>query len=66
MRFRADVSHETMIYGVLTPLCILLDFVTLLELTTGGVDIIASGIANRRLDASRGESALQVLNLMDR
>lgn len=37
----------------------------LLELTTGSIDIIASGIANGRLDAMHGKAALKSLHLLD-
>ena len=60
----SDVSHETF-WGA-TPLCVLLDLETLLQLTAGGINIIAARITDRGLDATRLKAALKILNLMNR
>ena len=52
--------------GGQTPLCVLLDLEALLQLTAGGINIIAARIADRGLDATRLKAALKVLNLMNR
>lgn len=49
-----------------SPLRVLLDLETLLQLTAGRVDIVAAGITDRGLDASRLKTALKIFNLMDR
>ena len=53
-------------YGAQTPLCVLLDLETLLQLTTGGINIIAARITDRGLDATRLKAALKILDLMNR
>ena len=53
-------------YGAQTPLCVLLDLETLLQLTAGGIDIIAARITDRGLDATRLKATLKILNLMNR
>ena len=53
-------------YGGQTPLCVLLDLEALLQLTAGGINIIAARIADRGLDATRLKAALKILNLMNR
>lgn len=53
-------------YGVQTPLCVLLDLETLLQLTAGGINIIAARITDRGLDATRLKAALKILDLMNR
>ncbi len=40
-------------YGAQTPLCVLLDLETLLQLTACGINIIAARITDRGLDATR-------------
>ena len=59
-----DVSHETF-WGA-TPLCVLLDLETLLQLTASGINIIAARITDRGLDATRLKAALKILDLMNR
>lgn len=59
-----DVSHETF-WGA-TPLCVLLNFEALLQLSAGGVNIIAARITDRGLDATRLKAALKILDLMNR
>lgn len=59
-----DVSHETF-WGA-TPLCVFLNFEALLQLSAGGVNIIAARITDRGLDATRLKAALKILNLMNR
>ena len=58
-----DVSHET--FG-LTPLRVLLNLEALLELAAGSINIIASRIANRGLDATGLKTTLEIFNLMNR
>lgn len=53
-------------YGVQTPLCVLLDLETLLQLTASGINIIAARITDRGLDATRLKAALKILDLMNR
>lgn len=53
-------------YGAQTPLCVLLDLETLLQLTAGGINIIAARITDRGLDATRLKAALKILDLMNR
>lgn len=60
----SDVSHET--FWSATPLCALLNFEALLQLTAGGINIIAARITDRGLDATRLKAALKILNLMNR
>ena len=59
-----DVSHETFV-GV-SPLCVLLNLEALLQLTTGRVDVVAAGIADRGLDAAGLKTTLKVFDLMNR
>lgn len=49
-----------------SPLCVLFDLETLLQLTAGRVDIVAARITDRGLDAARLKTALKIFNLMDR
>lgn len=60
----SDVSHETF-WGA-TPLCVLLNFEALLQLSTSGVNIIATGVTNRGLNAAGFKTTLKILNLMNR
>lgn len=53
-------------YGAQTPLCVLLYLETLLQLTAGGINIIAARITDRGLDATRLKAALKILNHMNR
>ena len=53
-------------YGAQTPLCVLLDLETLLQLTAGGINIIAARITDRGLDATRLKAVLKILDLMNR
>ena len=59
-----DVSHET--YWGATPLCVLLNFEALLQLSTSGVNIVTTGVTNRGLDATGLKTTLKILNLMNR
>ena len=59
-----DVSHETF-WGA-TPLCVLLNFEALLQLSAGGVNIVTTGVTNRGLDAAGLKTTLKILNLMNR
>ena len=59
-----DVSHETF-WGA-TPLCVLLNFEALLQLSAGGVNIVTTGVTNRGLDATGLKTTLKILNLMNR
>lgn len=59
-----DVSHETF-WGA-TPLCVLLNFEALLQLSASGVNIVTTGVANRGLDATGLKTTLKILNLMNR
>lgn len=59
-----DVSHET--FGSVSPLCVLLNFEALLQLTAGGIDVVATGIADRGLDAAGLKATLEVFDLMNR
>lgn len=58
----SDVSHETFWSATL---CALLNFEALLQLTAGGINIIAARITDRGLDATRLKAALKILNLMN-
>lgn len=49
-----------------SPLCVLFDLETLLQLTAGRIDIVAAGITDRGLDAARLKTPLKIFNLMDR
>lgn len=59
-----DVSHETF-WGA-TPLCVLLNFKALLQLSASGVNIVTTGVTNRGLDATGLKTTLKILNLMNR
>ena len=59
-----DVSHET--FGNVSPLCVLLNLEALLQLTTGRVDVVAAGIADRGLDAAGLKTALKIFDLVNR
>lgn len=59
-----DVSHET--FGSVSPLCVLLNFEALLQLTAGGIDVVATRIADRGLDAAGLKATLEVFDLMNR
>ena len=59
-----DVSHETF-WGA-TPLCVLLNFEALLQLSASGVNIVTTGVTNRGLDATGLKTTLKILNLMNR
>lgn len=49
-----------------SPLRVLLNFESLLQLTAGSVDVVAPRITNRGLDAARLKATLKILDLMDR
>ena len=53
-------------YGAQTPLCVLMDFETLLQLTAGGINIIAARITDRGLDAAGLKATLKIFDLMNR
>ena len=55
-----DVSHETF-WGA-TPLCVLLNFEALLQLSASGVNIVTTGVTNRGLDATGLKTTLKILN----
>ena len=59
-----DVSHETF-WGA-TPLCVLMNFESLLQLSASGVNIVTTGVTNRGLDATGLKTTLKILNLMNR
>ena len=59
-----DVSHET--FWDATPLCVLLNFEALLQLSASGVNIVTTGVTNRGLDATGLKTPLKILNLMNR
>ena len=58
-----DVSHETF-WGA-TPLCVLLNFEALLQLSASGVNIVTTGVTNRGLDATGVKTTLKILNQVD-
>ena len=49
-----------------SPLRVLLNFETLLELATSRIDIVATRVADRGLDTTGLKTALKVFYLMDR
>ena len=59
-----DVSHET--FGDESSLCVLLNLEALLQLTAGRVDVVATGIADRGLDAAGLKTTLKIFDLMNR
>ena len=59
-----DVSHET--FWSKTPLCVLLNFEALFQLSASGVNIVTTGVTNRGLDATGLKTTLKILNLMNR
>ena len=59
-----DVSHET--FWSATPLCVLLNFKVLFQLSASGVNIVTTGVTNRGLDAMGLKTTLKILNLMNR
>ena len=60
----SDVSHET--FWSATPLCALLNFEALFQLSASGVNIVTTGVTNRGLDATGLKTTLKILNLMNR
>ena len=59
-----DVSHET--FWRVTPLCVLLNFEVLLQLSASGVNIVTTGVTNRGLYATGLKTTLKILNLVNR
>ena len=50
----------------MSPLCVLLNLEALLQLTTSGIDVVATGIADRGLDAAGLKATLKIFNLVNR
>ena len=49
-----------------SPLRVLLNFESLLQLTAGSINVVATRIANRGLDAARFKATLKILDLVNR
>ena len=60
-----SMFHMKRFWGA-TPLCVLLNFEALLQLSASGVNIVTTGVTNRCLDATGLKATLKILNLMNR